>query len=195
MQPLHQTTLTQPLHCNLQRLSCKHHRDARNGVGNCSSKTGSRRHNDKKTILKHFLKGILQGKLLSPKLTNYADKALSQPGCSHPNTIYDVQLQKTIVLRMQPRHPATLTQPLHCNLQRLSCKHHRTARNGVGNCSSKTGSRRHNDKKTILKHFLKGILQGKLLSPKLRHIMLTKRYRSLDAATPIRFTMFSCKRQ
>ena len=56
------------------------------------------------------------------------------------------------------------------------------------------GSRRHNDKKTILKHFLKGILQGKLLSPNSEN-MPTNRYRSLDAATPIRFTMFSCKRQ
>ena len=100
----------------------KHNRTARNGVGNCSSKTGFRRHNDKKTILKHFLKGILQGKLQSPKLRKYADKSLSQPGCSHPNTIYDVQLQKTIVLRMQPRHKATLMQPLQCDLQRLSCK-------------------------------------------------------------------------
>ena len=51
-----------------------------------------------------------------------ADKSISQPGCSHSNTIYDVQLQKTIVLRMQPRHRATLTQPLQCDLQRLSCK-------------------------------------------------------------------------
>ena len=51
-----------------------------------------------------------------------------------------------------------------------------------------------NDKKTILKHFLKGILQGKLLSPNSEN-MPTNRYRSLDAATPIRFTMFSCKRQ
>ena len=37
---------------------------------NCSSKTGSRRQSDKKTILKHFLKGILKGKLLAPKLGN-----------------------------------------------------------------------------------------------------------------------------
>ena len=29
------------------------------GVGNCGSKTGSRRQSDKKTILKHFLKGII----------------------------------------------------------------------------------------------------------------------------------------
>ena len=32
----------------------------------------------------------------------------------HSNTIYNLQLQKTIVLRMQPRHQATLTQPLPC---------------------------------------------------------------------------------
>ena len=73
-------------------------------------------------ILKHFLKGFLKGTLLAPKLKKSADKWLSQPGCSHSNTIYDVQLQKTIVLRMQPRHQATLTQPFQCDLQRLSCK-------------------------------------------------------------------------
>ena len=100
----------------------KHNRTTCNGVGNCSSKTGSRRQSDKKTILKHFLKGIKKGKLLAPKLRKSADKSLSQPGCSHSNTIYDLQLQKTIVLRMQPLHQATLTQPLQCDLQRLSCK-------------------------------------------------------------------------
>jgi len=46
--------------------------------------------------LKHFLKGILKGKLLAPKLRKSADKSLSQPGCSHSNTIDDLQLQKTI---------------------------------------------------------------------------------------------------
>ena len=34
----------------------------------------SRRQSDKKTILKHFLKGILKGKLLAPKLRKSADK-------------------------------------------------------------------------------------------------------------------------
>ena len=66
----------------------------------------------------YFLKGIL----LAPKLRKSADKSLSQPWCSRSNTIYDLQLQKTIVLRMQPLHQATLTQPLQCDLQRLSCK-------------------------------------------------------------------------
>ena len=42
--------------------------------------------------------------------------------------------------------------------------------------------------KTNLKHFLKGFLKGKLLAPKLR--------KSADKwATPIRFTIFSCKKQ
>ena len=59
-----------------------------------SSKTGSRRQSRKKTISKHFLKQFLKGKLLAPKLGKFADKSLSQPGCSHSNTIYDVQLQK-----------------------------------------------------------------------------------------------------
>ena len=86
----------------------------RNDVGNCSSKTGSRRQSEKKTILKHFLKRVLKGKLLAPKLRQSSDKPLSQPGCSHSNTIYNLQLQKTIVLRMQPRHQATLTQPVPC---------------------------------------------------------------------------------
>ena len=51
-----------------------------------------------------------------------ADKSLWQPSCSHSNTIYEVELQKTIVLRMQPQHEATLTQPLQCDLRRLSRK-------------------------------------------------------------------------
>ena len=96
----------------------------RNGVRNCSSKTGSRRQSEKKTILKHFLKGVLEGKSLAPKWRKSADKSLSQPSSSHSNTIYEVQLQKTIVLRMQPQHEATLTQPLQRDLQRLSCKTH-----------------------------------------------------------------------
>ena len=69
-----------------------------------------------------FSKGFLEGKLLAPKWRKSADKSLSQPSCSHSNTIYEIQLQKTIVLRMQPKQEATLTQPLQCDLQRLSCK-------------------------------------------------------------------------
>ena len=44
---------------------------------------GSRRQSEKKTILKHFLKGFLEGKSLAPKWKKSADKSLSQPSCSH----------------------------------------------------------------------------------------------------------------
>ena len=54
----------------------KHKRNTRNGVGNCSSKTGSRRQSEKETILKHFLKGFLEGKSLAPKWRKSADKSL-----------------------------------------------------------------------------------------------------------------------
>ena len=107
-------------------------RTARNGVGNCSSKTGGcRRQSRKKTILKHFLKEFLKGKLLAPKLRKFADKSLSQPGCSHSITINNLQLQKTIVLRMQPRHQATLTQPFQCDLQPRLQETHRTTHTGT----------------------------------------------------------------
>ena len=65
-----------------------------NDIGNYSSKTGSRRQSEKKTILKYLLKRILKGNLLSPKLRQFSAKSLSQPGCSHANTIRNLQLQK-----------------------------------------------------------------------------------------------------
>ena len=74
----------------------------------------------KKTILKYFFKGFLEGKSLGPKWRKYANKSLSQPCCSHSNTIYEIQLQKT--LRMQPKQEATLTQPFQCDQRKLSCK-------------------------------------------------------------------------
>ena len=68
-----------------------------------------------KAYTKHFPVLLCTTKLAEstiPKLRKSADKALSQPRCNHSNTICDVQLQRTIVLRMQPQHRATLTQPL-----------------------------------------------------------------------------------
>ena len=168
MQPKQEATLTQPFQCDLRRLSCaKHKRNTRNGVGNCSSKTGSRRQSEKKTILKHFLKGFFEGKSLAPKWGKSANKSRSQPSCSHSNTIYEIQLQET--LRMQAKQEATLTQPFQCDLRRLSCKtQEKYAQWRRKLYSSKTGSRRQSEKKTILKHCLKGFFEGKLLAPKWR---------------------------
>ena len=94
---------------------------------------GSRRQSEKKTILKHFWKGFLEGKSLAPKWRKSADKSLSQPSCSHSNTIYEVQLQKTIVLPMQPQHEATLTQPFTLRERSYSCK---AQWNSIGNSST-----------------------------------------------------------
>ena len=77
--------------------------------------------------------------------------------CSRSNTIYEVQLQKTIVLRMQPQHEATLTQPLQCELQN-AIGLRATASEIV---ASKPDLDARAKKKKILKHFLKGFLEGK----------------------------------
>ena len=96
-------------------------------------KPGSRRQSEKKTILKHFLKGFLEGNSLAPKWRKSADKSLWQPSCSHSNTIYEVQLQKTIVLPMQPQQKATLTQPFTLRERSYSCK---AQWNSIGNSST-----------------------------------------------------------
>ena len=59
-------------------------------------------------------KKIFRRKITTSKLRKSVDKSLSQPSCSHSNRIYEVQLQKTIVLRMQPKQEATLQSHLHC---------------------------------------------------------------------------------
>ena len=70
----------------------------------------------------HCSKRTSNKKNTSAKMENSANKPISQPSSSHSKTISEIQLQKTTVLRMQPQHEATLTQPLQCDLQRLSCK-------------------------------------------------------------------------
>ena len=77
-------------------------------------------HSSRPTL--HTALNVRPTKNTSAKMENSANKPISQPSSSHSNTIYEIQLQKTIVLRMQPQHEATLTQPLQCDLQRLSCK-------------------------------------------------------------------------
>jgi len=63
------------------------------------------------------------------------------------NTIYNSELQKTIVRHTQPRQRGTLMQPCHCDPQRWSCKAQELrARNGYTNGSSKAGSRRPSEK-------------------------------------------------
>ena len=85
--------------------------------------------------MKHFFKGFLTRKSLAPKWRKSADKSLSQPSCSHSNTIYEVQLQKTIVLRMQPKEEATLAIPFTLRERSYSRK---AQWNSIGNSSTST---------------------------------------------------------
>ena len=78
-----------------------------------------------------LFKRVLEGKSLAPKWRKSANKSTSQPGCSHSNTIYDLQLQKTIILRMQLRHHATFMQPFQCDLQTQTQETHRTTYTGT----------------------------------------------------------------
>ena len=90
----------------------------------------------KKTILKHFLKGFLEGKSLAPKWRKSGHKSLSQPSCSHSNTIYEVQLQKTIVLRMQPIYIAGTILQLQITMEfhrQLNHQHHLESHLQCGN--------------------------------------------------------------
>ena len=134
----------------------------RNGVGNYSSTTGSRRHSDKKTISQPFLKEFLKRNLLAPNLRKSADKSLLQPWYNHSNIVYASCKRQSYYA-----HSRGPKQPWHKNYNAICrdwvAKHNRTIHNSVGNCSSKTGSRRHSDKKTILQHFLKERIKRKLL--------------------------------
>ena len=76
----------------------------------------------KKDDFEALFKRIFRRKITSAKMRKSANKSISQPSCSRSKTIYEVQLQKTVVLRIQPKQEATLTQRLQCDKQRLSCK-------------------------------------------------------------------------
>ena len=100
----------------------KHNRTTRNGVGNCSSKTGSRRQSEKKTILKHFLKGFLEGKSLAPKTHFVRDFLQNSIGNSSTSTtcnpIYSegtiLELQITMEFHRQLIHQHHLQPHLQC---------------------------------------------------------------------------------
>ena len=90
-------------------------------------------------ILNHFLKGLLKGKLPPSKFRKSADKSLSQPWCSHSNTIYEMQhscshynafcsitSQTCTHLRTWQHQMTAIMQPFHCDLQPQIQDTHRT---------------------------------------------------------------------
>ena len=84
----------------------------------------------KKTILKRFLKGILQGKSPAPKLKNLLTNRSRSLHAATPKS-FKFAICRKIILRMQPRHQATLTQSLQCDLQLQNQKIHRSMHTGT----------------------------------------------------------------
>ena len=100
-----------------------------------------------------LFKRIFKRKISTVKIAKIYSQITIADRCSHSNTIYDVQLQKTIVLRMQPRHRLTLStqgvvlrlppqniahatfmRPLQCDLQPQLQETHRTTHTGTTTC-------------------------------------------------------------
>ena len=103
---------------------------------------------------------------------------------------------------MQPQHEATLTQPLQCELPN-TIELRATASEIV---APKPDFDARAKKKTILKHFIKGFLEGKSLAPKWRkkRISCETSFKTPSATHPpaplaIPFTLrersYSCKSQ
>ena len=65
---------------------------------------GSRRQSEKKTILKQFLKGFLEGKSLAPKWRKSADKSLWQPSCSHSKNAFRARLPSKLHRQLLHQH-------------------------------------------------------------------------------------------
>ena len=95
-----------------------------------------------------------------------AGKSLSQPWCSHSNTIYDVQLQKRIVYA----YSRVAQQPWRSHYNAICrnwvAKHNRNNAQWRWNCSSKTGSRRQSEKRrlwsTLKRNFQRKIASAKI---------------------------------
>ena len=151
----------------------KHNRTTRNGVGNCSSKTGwistpKRKKHDFEALFKRiFRRKITSAKMekicwqitvaafMQPLQDDFRDPAAKDNSITNAATARS-NLDAAITMRSAETE-------LQSTIE--------LTRNGVRNCSSKTGgSRRQSEKKTILKHFLKGFLEGKSLAAKMEKI-------------------------
>ena len=106
-----------------------------------------------KTRFWALFKESFKGKSSAPKLEKSADKSLSQTWRSHSNTIYDVQLQKTLVYARSRSAKQPWRSHYNAICRHWVAKHTRTTRKSARNCSSKTGSRRQRKKYTILSTF------------------------------------------
>ena len=99
-----------------------------------------------------------------------ADKSLSQPWCSRSNTIYDLQLQKTIYYACSRCTKQPWRSHYNAICRDWVAKHNRTTCNGVGNCSSKTGISTPKRQKDDFEALSKRNFKRKIISAKIEKI-------------------------
>ena len=125
----------------------------------------------KKMILKHFLKGCLEGKSLAPKLDKSADKSLWQPSCSHSNTIYESRAVKdnsiTNAAAARSNLDAAITMRSAETELQNTIELRATASEIV---APKPGSRRQSEKKDDFEALFKRISRRKIASAKMEKI-------------------------
>ena len=96
MQPRHQATLTQPVTTmRSAETELQNAIELRATASEIAAPKPRSRRKAEKDEFEALFKRIFERKITSAKIRKSADKSLSQPGCSHSNTIYDLQLQKT----------------------------------------------------------------------------------------------------
>ena len=146
----------------------KHKRTTRNGIGNCSSKTGSRRQSEKKDDFEALFKRIFRRKITSAKMEKICWQitvaAFMQP------LQYD--LRSPAAKDNSITHAATAWSNLDTAITMRSAETELQNTIELRATASEIvapkpdGSRRQSEKKTILKHFLKRIFRRKITSAK-----------------------------
>ena len=114
--------------CDIEKLNCKTHENYAHRCEKLQLQNRLSAPKPKNHDFEALFKRTFKRKITSAKMKKicWQITTVSQPWCSHSNTIFNVQLQKTIVLRMHPRQQATLTHSLHCDLSPQMQQAHRT---------------------------------------------------------------------
>ena len=209
----------------------KHNRTTHNGVGNCSSKTGSRRQSEKKYDFEALFKRIFRRKFTSAKMKKICwqitvaafmqplqydlrspaakDNSITNAATARSNLDATIYTAGTMPLQDDWRYPAAKDNGItHAATARSNLDAAITMRSAETELQNAIELRAtaseivapkpdldaRAKKKTILKHFLKWFLEENHWRQN-RDNLLTNHCGSLHAATPIRFTKSSCKRQ
>ena len=149
-QPQQRGTWTQPFHGDLQRLSCKAHKNHAQRLHKLQLQNRISMPKRKDDDFAALFKRNFKGKSPAPKWEKIAAKA--------PFATFMLPLQCDLRLSAGKYYACTRSSEPWRSHSTAICrdwvaKHDRITHNSYANCSSKTGSRRPSGKTTILKNF------------------------------------------